>query len=58
MREILTKLSCHGKVLVVVDQRASIGALGIDVGYLPGLAMRRIADLRPGEAKPTPATRS
>jgi hypothetical protein len=44
---------------VVVDQPASIGALpltvardaGCKVAYLPGLAMRRIADLYPGEAK-------
>jgi transposase len=43
----------------VVDQPATIGALpvavaqaaGIQVAYLPGLAMRRIADLHPGEAK-------
>ena len=42
-----------------MDQPATIGALpvavaqaeGILVGYLPGLAMRRIADLHPGEAK-------
>jgi hypothetical protein len=46
-------------VLVVVDQPASIGALSLavarDMGcpaaYLPGLTMRRIADLYPGEAK-------
>lgn len=45
--------------MVIVDQPASIGALaiavarsrGIDVAYLPGLAMRRIADLHPGEVK-------
>jgi transposase len=57
--EILTSLSALGPVLVVVDQPASIGALavtvaraqGIDVAYLPGLAMRRIADLHPGNAK-------
>ena len=44
---------------MVVDQPSTIGALpvavaqaeGIMVGYLPGLAMRRIADLHPGEAK-------
>ena len=44
---------------VIVDQPASIGALpiavarslGITVAYLPGLAMRRIADLHPGEGK-------
>jgi hypothetical protein len=41
------------------DQPASIGALplavardmGCQVAYLPGLTMRRIADLYPGEAK-------
>jgi hypothetical protein len=62
---VFTRLAEHGKVLVVVDQPASIGALaiavarslGIDVAYLPGLAMRRIADLYPGEGK-TPVTRS
>jgi transposase len=44
---------------MVVDQPASIGALPVavaraaevDVAYLPGLAMRRIADLHPGNAK-------
>lgn len=57
--EVLTGLQVHGRALVVVDQPAAIGALviaaarslGIDVGYLPGLAMRRIADLYPGEGK-------
>ena len=52
LRGILTDLSEHGKVLVVVDQPATIGALpvavardaGVMVGYLPGLSMRRIAD--------------
>jgi len=56
---VLSRLTAHGRVLVVVDQPAAIGALtiaaarslGIDVGYLPGLAMRRIADLYPGEGK-------
>jgi transposase len=56
---VLTKLQGLGKVLVIIDQPASIGALviavarllGIDVAYLPGLAMRRIADLYPGEGK-------
>lgn len=59
IRAVLTDLSTHGSVLVVVDQPASIGALAvtlardldIDVAYLPGLAMRRIADLHPGTAK-------
>ncbi len=56
---VFTRLSEHGPVLAIVDQPASIGALaiavarslGIEVAYLPGLAMRRIADLHPGEGK-------
>lgn len=60
LREVFGKLTAkHGTVLVVVDQPASIGALPIAVAhdmdcavaYLPGLTMRRIADLYPGEAK-------
>jgi transposase len=59
LRDVLSELSGHGRVLVIVDQPASIGALaiavarshGIDVANLPDLAMRRIADLHPGEAK-------
>jgi len=59
LRELLESLQLHGPVLLVVDQPASMGALvvavgravGVHVGYLPGLAMRRIADLHPGEAK-------
>lgn len=60
LRELFDKLqSNHGTVLVVVDQPASIGALPLAVArdtrcqlaYLPGLTVRRIADLYPGEAK-------
>jgi transposase len=59
LRDVFGKLGRHGEVLVVVDQPASIGALpvavaracGHQVAYLPGLAMRRIADLHPGNAK-------
>jgi transposase len=59
LAQVFTTLTEHGPVLVIVDQPASIGALpiavarslGIEVAYLPGLAMRRIADLRPGEGK-------
>ncbi|MFE6417438.1 IS110 family transposase [Streptomyces rochei] len=60
LRELFAKLQAkHGTVLVVVDQPASIGALplaiardmGCPVAYLPGLTMRRIADLYPGGAK-------
>jgi transposase len=59
LRQVFAMLAKHGRVLVVVDQPASIGALpvtvaraaGHQVAYLPGLAMRRIADLHPGQAK-------
>ncbi|MDX3503721.1 IS110 family transposase [Streptomyces sp. ATCC51928] len=59
-RELFAKLQAkHGTALVVVDQPTSIGALplavardrGCPVAYLPGLTMRRIAGLYPGEAK-------
>ena len=59
LREVYQRLQAKGQVLVVVDQPATIGALavavaqdmGTAVGYLPGLSMRRIADLTPGSAK-------
>ncbi|MHA6781866.1 IS110 family RNA-guided transposase [Pseudonocardia saturnea] len=59
LTEVFSRLAEHGRVLVIVDQPASIGALavavarslGIEVAYLPGLAMRRIADLHPGQGK-------
>jgi transposase len=59
LRALITELKQYGTVLFVVDQPATIGALpvgvaydeGVVVGYLPGLSMRRIADLHPGEAK-------
>ncbi|OOL29989.1 transposase [Rhodococcus rhodochrous] len=61
LRGILDELArAHGPALLVVDQPATIGALpvavaqacdGVEVAYLPGLAMRRIADLHPGSAK-------
>ncbi|MDH6484017.1 hypothetical protein M2157_000016 [Streptomyces sp. SAI-127] len=60
LRDVFEKLKTKfDTVLVVVDQPASIGALpltvardtGCKVAYLPGLSMRRIADLYPGEAK-------
>jgi len=59
LRAVFDKLAKHGRLLVVVDQPATIGALpvavaracGHQVAYLPGLAMRRIADLYPGTAK-------
>lgn len=59
LRALIGKLKAHGRVLLVVDQPATVGALpvtvarseGALVAYLPGLAMRRIADLHAGEAK-------
>jgi transposase len=59
LRALIAGLRKHGQLLLVVDQPATIGALpvavaraeGVLVGYLPGLAMRRIADLHAGEAK-------
>lgn len=59
LEDLFTKIQTHGRVLVVVDQPNTIGALpiavarsmGITVAYLPGLAMRRAADLYPGNAK-------
>lgn len=59
LRDLYKRLGEHGRVLVVVDQPATIGALAVAVAqdmslavaYLPGLSMRRIADLTPGNAK-------
>jgi len=59
LEELFNNLNTCGQLLVVVDQPATIGALavglaqqmGIEVAYLPGLTMRRVADLYPGEAK-------
>ena len=59
LREVFAGLQAHGTVLVVVDQPNTIGALavavakdcGCRVGYLPGLAMRKAAQLMPGDAK-------
>lgn len=63
LRALLTDLTRHAgtaeRVLVVVDQPASVGSLpvavaraaGVTIAYLPGLTMRRLADLHPGQAK-------
>lgn len=58
-RDLFTHLQEHGDVLMVVDQPNTIGALPIavarDVGcavaYLPGLAMRKAANLYPDRSK-------
>ncbi len=59
LRAVFDGLAVSGPLLVIVDQPNTIGALpvtvaracGHDVAYLPGLSMRRIADLYPGQAK-------
>lgn len=59
LRTMFDQLAARGPLLIVVDQPNTIGALpvtvarasGHDVAYLPGLSMRRIADLCPGQAK-------
>ena len=59
LRELFLGLQQHGRVLVIVDQPNTIGALPIavardcscTVAYLPGLAMRKAADLYPGKSK-------
>ncbi len=59
LRELFSQLQQHGNVLVVVDQPNTIGALplavaqavGCSLSYLPGLAMRRAAQLLPGNEK-------
>ena len=59
LRALIAELKTHGRLLFVVDQPSTIGALpvavaraeGVLVAYLPGLAMRRIANLHAGEAK-------
>lgn len=64
IRLVLNRALERGQILVVVDEPASIGALplavaramakeghAVRVGYLPGLTMRRLADLHAGHAK-------
>lgn len=60
IRQLLADLAGDpSRILLVVDQPATVGALmvavardaGVQVGYLPGLAMRRLAEVHPGEAK-------
>lgn len=61
LRAVLAELiTAHGPALLVVDQPATIGALpvavaqqspSVEVAYLPGLTMRRVADLHAGSAK-------
>jgi transposase len=57
--KLLDEAATHGTVALVIDQPGSIAQLAlalarqreIPVAYVPGLVMRRAADLYPGEAK-------
>ncbi|ODT11058.1 MAG: hypothetical protein ABS61_05610 [Microbacterium sp. SCN 70-18] len=59
IREVIAALREHGSVLLVVDQPSDVGAFPVavarseevGVAYLPGIAMRRIADLHVGQSK-------
>lgn len=59
IRELLACPGGHGNVLPVADQPNTIGSLppavardmGVAVGYPPGSAMRKAAQLLPGDAK-------
>lgn len=59
LRAVFDKPAVHGRLLIVVDQPNTIGALPVtvardcrhDVAYLSGLSMHRIADLYPDQAK-------
>ncbi|WP_396350753.1 IS110 family transposase [Kocuria atrinae] len=59
LRELFTSLQDQGEVLTVIDQPNTIGTLPIAVtrdacctiAYLPGLAMRKAADLHPDRSK-------
>lgn len=59
LREVFVGLQQYGPVLMIVDQPNTIVALaiavardcGCQVAYLPGLAMRKAADLYPGRSK-------
>ncbi len=56
---LLERAQGHGKPALVIDQPGSIAQLaiavaarrGVPVAYVPGIVMRRAADLYPGEAK-------
>ena len=59
LEELLDTAAEHGTPALVIDQPGSIAQLtiataarrGAPVAYVPGLVMRRAADLYPGEAK-------
>ena len=64
LEALLDRAALHGTPGLVIDQPGSIAQLalavaarrGVPVAYVPGLVMRRAADLYPGEAKTDRAT--
>lgn len=64
LRALFERLSKRGRVLVVVDQPATIGALpvtvardeGVDVAYLPGWPCAASPTCTRATPRPTPAT--
>ena len=64
LEALLDRAARRGTPGLVIDQPGSIAQLalavaarrGTPVAYVPGLVMRRAADLYPGEAKTDPAT--
>lgn len=66
LRTVVDELKAHGRVLLIVDQPNTIGALPVavaraadcGVAYLPGLAMRKPPTCTPDRPRPTRATRS
>ena len=59
LERVLDRAATHGPVAVAIDQPGSIAQLvlavcarrTVPVAYIPGLVMRRAADLYPGESK-------
>ena len=59
LEAVVARAARHGAVALVIDQPGSIAQLAIGchgrpqiaVAYIPGLVMRRAAELYPGEAK-------
>ena len=57
IQALLDRAASIGTPALVVDQPGSLASLvlsprlGVPVAYVPGLVMRRAADLYPGEAK-------
>ncbi len=63
LEQLLDDAAVHGRPVVVIDQPGSIGQMilavardrGVPIAYVPGLVMRRAADLFGGDTKTDPA---